>query len=95
MLSALGRQRALRVELGAIAAEQAALRQMAALAAGGGPSGAVFAAVAVEAGHVLPESALVRLGGTRPQAAHRPPGTVRVDVRRLYMLAVEALEPVT
>ena len=55
-LSALGPERAVRVELRAIAGEQAALRRVAALAAGGAAPGAMFAAVAQEAGRVLPEA---------------------------------------
>ena len=58
MLGALGRERAVRAELRAIAGEQAALRRVAALVAGGAAPGAVFAAVAQEAGHVLPEADL-------------------------------------
>jgi signal transduction histidine kinase len=62
MLSALGRERAVRVELRAIAGEQAALRRVAAMVAGGAVPGAVFAAVAEEAGHVLPEADLTIVG---------------------------------
>ena len=59
---ALGRGRAVRVELRAIAREQAALRRVAALVAGGAAPGAVFAAVAEEAGNVLPEADLTMVG---------------------------------
>jgi GAF domain-containing protein len=45
-----------RVELRAIAEEQAALRRVATLVAGGAAPGAVFAAVAGEVGQVLPEA---------------------------------------
>ena len=62
MLSALGRERAVRAELRAIAGEQAALRRVAALVAGGAAPGAVFAAVAEEAGNLLPEADLTMVG---------------------------------
>jgi signal transduction histidine kinase len=62
MLSGLGRERAVRVELRAIAGERAALRRVAALAAGGAAPGAIFAAVAEEAGNVLPEADLTMVG---------------------------------
>jgi signal transduction histidine kinase len=62
MLSALGRGRGVRVELRAIAREQAALRRVAALVADGAAPGAVFAAVAEEAGKVLPEADLTMVG---------------------------------
>jgi len=62
VLSALGRERAVRAELRAIAGEQAALRRVAALAAGGAAPGAVFAAVAEEAGNVLPGADLTMVG---------------------------------
>jgi hypothetical protein len=62
MLSALGRERTVRMELRAIAGEQAALRRVAALVAGGAAPGAVFAAVAEEAGNVLPEADVTIVG---------------------------------
>jgi hypothetical protein len=62
MLSAPGRKRAVRVKLRAIAGEQAALRRVAALVAGGAAPGAVFAAVAEEAENVLPEADLTMVG---------------------------------
>ena len=77
MLSALGRERAVRAELRAITGEQATLRRVAALAAGGGAPGAVFAAVAEEAGNVLPgaDAALWRwLAAGAGQAAACWPG---------------------
>ena len=51
-----------RVELRAIAGEQAALRRVATLVADGAAPGAVFAAVAAEAGNVLPEADLTMVG---------------------------------
>jgi signal transduction histidine kinase len=72
MLSAQHRERSVREETGrladeqaglrAIAGEQAALRRVAALAARGAAPGAVFAAVAEEAGHVLPEADFTMVG---------------------------------
>jgi hypothetical protein len=61
-LSALGAERGVRVELRAVAAEQAALRRVAALVAGGAEPGAVFAAVAGEAAGVLPGADLTMVG---------------------------------
>ncbi len=62
MLSALARERGARVELRVIAAEQAALRRVVAMVAGGAEPGAVFAAVAEEAGNVLPGADLTIVG---------------------------------
>ena len=51
-----------RVELRVIAAEQAALRRVAMLVARGAPPSEVFAAVAQEVGHVLPDAAFTMVG---------------------------------
>ena len=68
MLGDLGRERAVRAQLRAIAGEQAALRRVAALAARGAAPGAVFAAVAEVAGNVLPGADLTMVG--RYDAGH-------------------------
>jgi signal transduction histidine kinase len=58
-----------RAELRAIAGEQAALRRVAALVARGAAPGAVFAAVAEEAGHVLPEADVTMVARYDPDRA--------------------------
>jgi signal transduction histidine kinase len=68
MLNALSRERTVRMELRAIAAERAALLRVAALASGGAAPGAVFAAVAEEAGNVLPDADFTIVG--RYDAGH-------------------------
>jgi signal transduction histidine kinase len=55
-----------RAELRAIAAEQAALRRVATLVARSAPPGAVFAAVAAEAGQVMPEADCTMVGRYDP-----------------------------
>jgi len=69
MLDGLGRERAGRAQLRAIARERAALRRVAALVVGGAAPGTVFAAVAEEAGNVLPEADLTMLGRYDPGGA--------------------------
>jgi signal transduction histidine kinase len=58
-----------RVELRAIAEEQAALRRVATLVARGTPPGAVFAAVAQEVGHVLPAAGFTMVARYDPDHA--------------------------
>jgi signal transduction histidine kinase len=62
MLSALRRACAGREEMERLAGEQAALRRVAMLVACGAAPGAVFAAVAAEAGNVLPEADFTVVG---------------------------------
>lgn len=62
MLSVLGLARAVREEVERLAGEQAALRRVATLVARGAAPGAVFAAVAEEVGHVLPDADVTMVG---------------------------------
>src|SRR5919107_2671050 len=77
-----------RVELRAIANEQAALRRVATLVARAAPPAAVFAAVAEEVGQVLPAGDLTGIGRYNPDATmtvvaswSRTGGPVRVGTR--------------
>jgi signal transduction histidine kinase len=62
MLSILGLERVVREEVERLAGEQAALRRVATLVARGAAPGAVFAAVAEEVGHVLPDADVTMVG---------------------------------
>ena len=69
MLDGPGREHPVCTQLRAIARERAALRRVAALVVGGAAPGAVFAAVAEEAGNVLPEADLTMVGRYDPGGA--------------------------
>ena len=66
MLSVLEHERAVRAEVGRLAEEQAALRRVATLVARGAVPGEVFAAVAQEVGHVLPDADSATVGRYDP-----------------------------
>jgi signal transduction histidine kinase len=66
MLSVLDHERAVRAEVERLAREQAALRRVATLVARGAPRDEIFAAVAQEVGHVLPDADFAVIGRYDP-----------------------------